>query len=68
MDEEWDEHFVEVLDQWTRSEYIEDGLLFGTREEIREFYEFYKGEVEKIGQRVIEIEEGRNQRNTHIKR
>lgn len=68
MDEEWDEHFEEVLVQWTRSEYLMDGLLFGSKEEITEFYEFYKGEVEKIGQRVAEIEESRNQRNALIKR
>ncbi|MGO5052991.1 CHC2 zinc finger domain-containing protein [Lachnospiraceae bacterium LCP25S3_G4] len=68
MDEEWNEHFVEALDQWTKSEYLEDGLLFGSHEEINDFYEQYNGEVEKIGQRVIEIEESRNQRNTYSKR
>lgn len=68
MDEEWDEHFEEVLVNLTRSEYLEDGLLFGSREEIKEFYENSKGEVEKIGRRVTEIEASRNQRNTHIKR
>jgi DNA primase len=68
MDEEWDEHFEEVLVNLTRSEYLEDGLLFGSREEIKEFYENSKGEVEKIGRRITEIEESRNQRNTHIKR
>lgn len=68
MDEEWDEHFEEVLVNLTRSEYLEDGLLFGSREEIKDFYENCKGEVEKIGQRVAEIEKGRNQRNSRIKR
>lgn len=68
MDEEWDERFEEVQVNLTRSEYLMDGLLFGSKEEITEFYESSKKEVEQIGQRVIEIEESRNKRNTHVKR
>lgn len=68
INEEWNEHFIEALDQWTRSEYFMDGLLFGSKEEINGFYECYKGEVEKIGRRVTEIEASRNQRRAHVKR
>lgn len=68
MDEEWDEHFEEVLVNLTRSEYLMDGLLFGSREECKEFYKLSVKEVERIGKRVTEIEACRNSRNTHIKR
>jgi hypothetical protein len=64
MDEVWDEHFVEALDQWTKCEYIEDGLLFGSRDEIREFYEFYKREVKRIGERVIGINQSTDKRKS----
>lgn len=68
MNEEWNRNFEKVLVNLTRSEYLEDGLLFGSREEIKEFYECHREEVERIGRRVAEIEAGRNKRSTHAKR
>lgn len=57
MDEEWNEHFIESLDKLTWTEYLADGLLFGSKEENKEFYEFYKEEVSRIGERVIVIDQ-----------
>ncbi len=64
-DESWDEHFTEALAQWTRSEYLLDGLLLGSKDERKEFYEFYKEEVNRLGERVAEIEKSRNKRKPH---
>ncbi len=62
MDEEWDYHFEEVLVNLTRSEYLMDGLLFGSKEECKKFYELSKKEVERIGKRVDEINQNANRR------
>lgn len=56
MNEQWDECFAEALVNLTKSEYLEDGLLFGSREERKEFYEQSRKEVERIGKRVADIE------------
>lgn len=68
MDEEWDDRFVDTQDKLTKSKYLLDGLLFGTRDDIEKFYEDSKEEVEEIEQRFIEIEKSRNKRITSIKR
>lgn len=55
IDDPWDEHFIEAVDNLATSEFIVDGLLLGSKDEITEFYCFYKEEVNRIGQRIVEI-------------
>lgn len=52
MDEEWHGLFTEALELAVRVDYYLDGLLFGTKEEVLEFYDFYKEEVEKLDARI----------------
>lgn len=52
MDEEWHSLFTEALELAVRADYYLDGLLFGSKEEVLEFYDFYKEEVEKLDARI----------------
>ncbi len=66
MDDEWSDEFAEEINANVRVVYLIDGLLFGTKDECMEFYEFYKGEVEEIV-RSMEAGESRNYRKTRSK-
>ena len=66
MDDEWSDAFVDEINANVRVTYLIDGLLFGSKEECMEFYNFYKEEVDEIV-RSMEAGERRNHRKIRTK-
>ena len=66
MDEEWSDAFVDEINANVRVTYLIDGLLFGSKEECMEFYNFYKEGVDEIVKRM-EAGESRNHRKVRAK-
>lgn len=66
MDEEWSDAFLDEINANIRVTYLIDGLLFGSKEECMEFYNFYKEEVDEIVGKM-EAGESRNHRKTRTK-
>lgn len=48
QDEEWSDAFANEINALMRATYLIDGCLFGVGDEKREFYDFYKEEVDEL--------------------